>query len=100
MRIVFRPEARAESIEALDWYEARAPGLGFEFIKSLDVALAAATTHSRAFAVVAGDLRRVVLRKFPYSLIFCAENERLVVFAVVHHRRRPPLPQTGRSGAP
>jgi hypothetical protein len=42
MRIVFRPEAQAESIAAFDWYEARAQGLGVEFVRALDVALAAA----------------------------------------------------------
>lgn len=89
MRIVFRPEAQADSIEAYDWYESRAPGLGFEFVKALDVALAAATRNAEAFAEIEGKLRRVILRKFPYSLIFRAEADRLVVFAVFHHRRQP-----------
>jgi hypothetical protein len=65
MRIVFRPEAQAESLEAYDWYESRAPGLGFEFVRAVDVALAAATNNPEAFAVVGGRFRRVILRKFP-----------------------------------
>ena len=89
MRIVFRLEAQADAIEAYDWYEARAPGLGFEFVKALDVALTAATRNPETFAEIEGDLRRVILRKFPYSLIFRAEADSLVVFAVFHHRRRP-----------
>jgi plasmid stabilization system protein ParE len=89
MRVVFRPEARAESIEARDSYEARAPGLGFEFVGMLDAALAAATRNPQAFAVVEGELRRVILRKFPYSLVFRLDPGQLVVIAVFHHRREP-----------
>jgi plasmid stabilization system protein ParE len=89
MRVLFRPEARAESIEARDWYESRAPGLGFEFVRMLEAALAAATRNPQAFAIVEGELRRVILRKFPYSLIFRLDPGQLVVIAVFHHRREP-----------
>jgi plasmid stabilization system protein ParE len=89
MRIVFRPEARVESIEARDWYESRSPGLGFEFVRALEVALGAATRSPEAFAVIEGELRRVILRRFPYSLIFRAHPDQLVVVAVFHHRRQP-----------
>jgi len=36
MRIVFRPEARAEVLEAKAWYEQQAPGLGFEFARAVE----------------------------------------------------------------
>src|SRR3954469_8972724 len=89
MRIVFRPEAKAEAIEARDWYESRAPGLGVEFVTALDLALAMALRNPEAFAAIARDLRRVILRKFPYSVVFRQDADRIVVFAVFHHRRAP-----------
>jgi plasmid stabilization system protein ParE len=89
MRAVFRPEAQAEAIEARDWYESRAPGLGIEFVRTLEVALATAMKNPEACAVIESDLRRVILRKFPYSLVFRPEADRIVVFAVLHHRREP-----------
>lgn len=36
MKIVFRPEASEELIEAVDWYEARSPGLGAELLRCVD----------------------------------------------------------------
>lgn len=37
-RLLFiRPEAEAEMAEAFDWYEARVPGLGSDFLSCLDV---------------------------------------------------------------
>ncbi|MEO8002338.1 MAG: type II toxin-antitoxin system RelE/ParE family toxin [Arenimonas sp.] len=89
MRIVFRPEARSEALAAQDWYESRALGLGLEFARAFEVALASAVRDPQAFSLVEGLCRRVLLRKFPYSLIYRADAEELVVIAVFHHRREP-----------
>jgi plasmid stabilization system protein ParE len=89
MRVVFRPEARADALEARDWYEVRAASLGVEFVKALDAAIAAAAGNPKAFVAVEGEFRRVILRKFPYSLIFRTDVRGMIVFAVFHHRRHP-----------
>ena len=68
MRILFRPEARAEVLEAQSWYESRNPD---------------------AFAQIAGSCRRVLLRKFPFSLDFRVRADEFLVIAVFHHRRNP-----------
>lgn len=89
MRIGFRPEAAAEALEAADWYEARSPGLGLEFARAVDVAVSAALRAPEAYAVIEGECRRVLLRRFPYSLIFRVAAGELLVVAVFHHRRKP-----------
>ncbi|MGH9623583.1 MAG: type II toxin-antitoxin system RelE/ParE family toxin [Bryobacteraceae bacterium] len=89
MQILFRPEARAEALEAQSWYESRSPGLGFEFVRSIEAALEAAARNPEAFTLVEGLLRRVILRRFPYSLIFRAQPKYLLVVAIFHHRRKP-----------
>ena len=48
MRILFRPEARAELLEAQAWYESRATGLGLEFARVVDAAVASASASSRS----------------------------------------------------
>ena len=45
MRILFRPEARAEVLEAQAWYESRAAGLGLEFARALEAAVATASRN-------------------------------------------------------
>ena len=88
-RLVFRPEARQEALEAEAWYEERAPGLGLEFTRALGAALAAVQRTPEAFPRVSGDVRRAVLRRFPYGIVFARESDDLVVLAVHHHRRDP-----------
>ena len=89
MRVVFRPEARAEVLEAQNWYESRAVGLGLEFARVVDAAVASAARAPETFAYVAGTCRRALLRKFPFSLVFRVRGDELLVIAVFHHRRNP-----------
>ena len=89
MRILFRPEARAEVLEAQAWYESRAAGLGLEFARALEAAVATASRNPNAFAQIAGSCRRVLLRKFPISLVFRVRADEFLVIAVFHHRRNP-----------
>jgi len=89
MRISFRPEARSEILEARNWYESRARGLGQEFARSVDAAVSTAAGMPELFSPIVGAFRRVLLRKFPYSLVFSVFGNELLVVAVFHHRRHP-----------
>ncbi|MEQ1737245.1 MAG: hypothetical protein ABL886_12675 [Rhodoglobus sp.] len=47
--------------------------------------------HPTAWPVWPGhpDVRRRVLRRFPYSVISLLERDEITIVAVAHHRRRP-----------
>jgi plasmid stabilization system protein ParE len=66
MRLVFRPEAQQELLEAQAWYEARSPGLGFEFARAIDAAIEQALRMPLAFPRVEAEFRQVMTRRFPY----------------------------------
>jgi plasmid stabilization system protein ParE len=89
MRIAFRPEARAEVLEAKAWYEQRSPGLGLEFARAVDASISSAVRTPEAYPAIAGECRRVLLRRFPYSVIFRHGDKELLVVAVFHHKREP-----------
>jgi hypothetical protein len=55
MRLVFRPEARRELLEAQAWYEARATGLGLEFGRAVDAAVEQALRLSLAHTCLDDD---------------------------------------------
>ena len=88
-RFRFRPEVATELLEAVDWYQARAPGLGAEFLRSLDAALAAIQRNPLAYPVVFGNARRAVLRRFPYSVIYEPSRDEILIVACIHGRRDP-----------
>lgn len=87
--IRFRPLARHELAEAVAWYEARRPGLGLELKDEVDAALSRVAETPGRFRRVRGEIRGVLLRRFPYALNFLAESDAIVVLAVFHVRRDP-----------
>lgn len=89
MRIRIRPQARAEALEAQAWYESRSVGLGLEFARALEAAVASAVRNPDAFAIVVSDCRRRLLRRFPFSLIYRVRGDEFLIVAVLHHRRHP-----------
>lgn len=89
MQSWFRPEAQIELLEAQAWYEQRSVGLGFEFARAVDAAIARALRMPLAFPCIEGAFRHVITRKFPYSIIYHASESELVVVSLFHHRRKP-----------
>jgi plasmid stabilization system protein ParE len=88
-RLSFRKQARAELLDARAWYDASAPGLGLDFARAVDAALERVQRMPEAFPVLSGSVRQVVLRRFPYSILFAYENQEVVVLVVHHHRKKP-----------
>jgi plasmid stabilization system protein ParE len=88
-RILFRPEAEVELMEAASWYEERGKGLGADFLRSLDAAVAAIERNPHAYPIVFGKVRRSVLRRFPYIIIYRVENDEILILACIHGRRDP-----------
>ena len=83
------PEARREFNDAIDYYERESPGLGLIFTNEVDSGFARIREYPDAAPPVAKRVRRLVLAKFPFSLIYEARDDFLMVLAVAHHRKRP-----------
>ena len=92
--VAFHRAASEEFIEASAWYEARRIGLAVEFMTEIDRCLTLASEHPLQFAVVREDIRRVVSNRFPYSVYFRAEKNRIVVLAIFHGSRDPVIWQS------
>ena len=89
-RVSFRPQARAEVREARGWYEGQVPGLGRVFIAELDATLAFLRLHPRMYAAVSddGNVRRALLHRFPYSLVYeVMAADEILVLACRHVRQ-------------
>jgi plasmid stabilization system protein ParE len=89
MILVFRPEALSELLEAQAWYELRSPGLGYEFARSVDAGASRMLRTPLTYARIDGDFRQLILRRFPYSLIYRPTDTEVVVVSCFHHRRKP-----------
>ncbi len=88
-RLVVRRAAEAYIAAAAQWYEARASGLGAEFLRRVDVVLAEVQRMPERFPVVHAQCRRALLRRFPYGIYFVSTAELISVVACIHARRDP-----------
>ena len=88
-QLVWHPAAADEFVSAVAWYEQQRPGLGSEFAASCRSALAVIRDQPHAFRRVHGDIRRVILRRFPYAIFYRSREAELLVIAVMHERRDP-----------
>jgi toxin ParE1/3/4 len=85
----FRPEAESDIAAAYGWYEGRATGLGEEFLRALDVAVASILRNPMAHPEKHRGVRRALLRRFPYGLFYLADDQQITVLACLHARRSP-----------
>lgn len=87
--VFIRPEAEAEIREACQYYEDKAEGLGMEFARAVEACLASIERYPGMYATVYKQVRRGVLRRFPYSLFYVVEADRIVIIACFHASRNP-----------
>jgi plasmid stabilization system protein ParE len=87
--VVIRPEAETDLAAARDWYEDRMAGLGAEFGREVDLVLSAAAERALGFPVIHRDVRRALIKRFPYGVFFVASEDLVVVLAVLHQARDP-----------
>lgn len=89
LSVVFRRIAKREFDDAISWYQDRREGLGREFSVAVEQQLGRIALSPNQFACVRGEVRRAVLQRFPYSIYFIVEDDRIVVLAIFHARRDP-----------
>ena len=83
-------EADAEFVEASRRYDAEASEeVGAAFEAEVERAVAFIVEHAEASPASLGNVRRKVLLRFPYSLFYAVEKDRIRILAVAHHKRRP-----------
>lgn len=88
-RIGFHPEALAEAVAAAAWYRERSPAAGSAFQAEVDHAIDRILEAPKRYSAYVDDTRRVLLRRFPYSVIYRIGDQGIEIVAVAHGRRRP-----------
>lgn len=92
-KLLIRPEAELEIADALNWYKLQAEGLSSEFLRAVDACMNSVERIPLAYPIVHKNIRRALLRKFPYGIFFVYETnedeEHIIVLACFHARRDP-----------
>ena len=89
MQISFNPLAERELNDAAQYYELESPSLGTSFLAEVEHSCKRITEHPEAAPVVLGSIRRRLLRRFPYALLYSVRVDTVRILAVMNLRRRP-----------
>lgn len=89
-RLVIRPEAESDIVNAALWYEQQRAGLGFQFVADTRIAVDRLLANPAAYRLMRRkpEVRRILFRRFPYRLFYIIQKADIIVFAVLHARRR------------
>ena len=89
MRLSYHPDAEAELAEAARFYERKVPGLGARFRSEFESAVARILETPDRWRILEKDIRRFLMRRFPYSILYRIEGEEVRILVVKHHSRHP-----------
>jgi toxin ParE1/3/4 len=83
-----RPEfhrlAEHELNEAAQYYDLEDRGLGAAFLEEVDRCLESIQAHPEAGAILRGAVRRRLLRRFPYALLYKIKPGGIRILAVMN----------------
>jgi toxin ParE1/3/4 len=85
----FHPQASQEYTQAAEYYAAIAPELGGRFYDEIERLIQQVRRQPERFLRVSPQARRALARKFPYSVVYLDQPERVWIVAVMHAKRRP-----------
>ena len=86
-QIVFRTSANEQLVAAKNWYDQQRHGLGDEFARSMESAINRVARNPFDAPAVYQDVRRVLLKRFPYSVFYIVTGNNLLVLSCLHTRR-------------
>jgi hypothetical protein len=89
MKIDFLNAAQSEFDDAIDYYDEQLFGLGLEFEEEVEQVLERIDHYPEAWSPLSPRVRRCVLNRFPYSVIYEVRSEIIIIVAIQHHHREP-----------
>lgn len=89
MRLEYHPAVALELREIAEYYDARSPGLGAEFLDEFERLIFTVSAAPKRWRILKGDIRRCLMKRFPYVICYRLTSDTIRVTVVKHQRRHP-----------
>ena len=87
--VKFIASARREFLKEVGYYNEQQPGLGTEFAEEVEATTARALAFPDSGSPATKSTRRVFVNRFPFSVVYRAGSNGIIIFAVANHSRLP-----------
>ncbi len=89
MKISLLPAAQSELDEAFLWYEEQSIGLGYDFFDEFEQSVRLLAVFPELFEQMEEGVRRCLINRFPYGIIYGVDGASIVIVAIAHLKRKP-----------
>jgi plasmid stabilization system protein ParE len=89
VQLIFLTLARDELAETKRFYNRQQQGLGESFKREAEAAAKLIQERPLSWQVEVEPVRRFILDRFPYKMLYIIRAEQIVVIAVAHQHRQP-----------
>ena len=90
-RLIVKPPAEVDIIEAAQWYESKKIGLGEQFIKAVDDKLLLIEDNPNLYQVRYKSTRLALIKRFPFAIHYTIEQKTVYILAVLSTSRNPKI---------
>jgi plasmid stabilization system protein ParE len=88
-QLSFNALAAQELREATTFYSKESPALGQAFLEEVARALNQLREFPHSCPLLSRTVRKKVLRRFPYNVLYSVRSEEIRILAIAHQKRRP-----------
>lgn len=87
--VFFHQAAKEELLGARDYYDDLVFGLGKSFILEIENTINIIKRSPLAYPIIKQNIRKAVIMKFPYSILYIIEGDKIYLLAIMHQKRKP-----------
>jgi hypothetical protein len=88
-RIRFHELAGKELLDTRDYYDDLVYRLGEKFVIEVERCLNIIRTNPLAYPVIKQNVRKAVVIKFPFSILYRVNDDVIYILAIMHQKRNP-----------
>ena len=87
--IIFHPLAQQELNDVIGYYKTQDKAIAIEFLNTVESSTNLLTRYPELGLKFRGSVRRLVISKFPYSLLYrLLDGEQIYILAIAHHKQK------------
>ena len=87
--LIITQEADEDFHQAYSWYEQQHEGLGEDFTRRVEASIERICRMPSAYEKFHEDYRRVIVRRFPYAIIYDYVDNAVTVYSIFHTAQDP-----------
>lgn len=87
--VIIKERALIMLEEAYHWYEDQLAGLGESLLTEVETSINKLRSSPYNYSLITSTYRQLILRRFPYKIIYEINGAKVVVYAVFHAKRNP-----------